>query len=219
MLKELIIGFDCREMWMPEAEVKSWENKSQLLNPDVTRILGIHRAGWRSVFLPREGKYSLAAERETAPGYELALPDEWTTSYRYWSDLEAMEAFITEHPSEYQKKCWTIAMTIVQTPKYIEAVKIGEIKILPIEDREPDSQWKCLGYDVEDGIFCTDGLSRIWIEEYEIPRKALWGHRLNEYYLFSKQDDAVEYAEYHFKLSPGAGTQVVFGLYLIQEIP
>ncbi|MBA3875220.1 MAG: hypothetical protein H0X30_39345 [Anaerolineae bacterium] len=139
MLKELIIGFDCREMWLTQAEVKSWEDKSWLLNPNVTRVLSINRGKWQSVFLPRAGKYSLAAEQETAPGYELALPDEWTTSHRYWSDLEAMEAFITEHQSEYQKKCWTIAMTIVQTPQYIGGVKIGEIKMLSIDEEEPDS--------------------------------------------------------------------------------
>lgn len=218
MLKELIIGFDCREMWMPEGDVKAWEDKSWLLNPEVTRILGFHHARWPTVFLPFEGKYSLAAEY-TALGYDLALPIEWTTSYGYWSDLEAMSTFMAEHKEAYQKKCWTIAMTIVQTPEYIEGVKIGEIRILPIEDEKPKSQWKLLGYDVEDGIFFVDGLSRSWIEEYETPRKALWGHRLNEYYLFSKQDDAVEYAEYHFKFSSGAGPQVVFGLYLIQEIP
>jgi len=220
MLKELIIGFDCREMWLPEAEVKSWKDKSWLLNPNVTRVLSVNKTTWYSVFLhPLTTKHSLGSEVQTAMGYDRAVPIEWTTSDGFWNDLEAMDAFIVEHKEDYQRKCWTIAITIVQTPIYEEGIKEKYVRIFPIDESEPDSQWKCLGYDVEDSSFFNIGLGTSWIEEYEAERRTLWGHRLNEYYLFSNQDDAVEYAEWHFKRNSSARNLVVFGLYLIQEIP
>jgi len=217
MLKELTIGFDCREMWMPEAEVKNWKDKSQLLNPNVERILSINR-GWRSVFLPPEGKYSQNADRYTSPGYKLAIPYEWTTINLFWRDLEAMREFMLRHKKEYQKRCWMIGITVLPTPEYLHG--LADHMVPPtIDNREPDRSWTLLGYDVEDNPFFSGGLGMSWIEEYEEERRKLWGYRLNQYYLFSRQDDAIEYAGWHVTVNPGIGTLLVFGLYLIQEFP
>jgi hypothetical protein len=57
-----------------------------------------------------------------------------------------------------------------------------------------------------------------WVEEYQRERRELWGPRLNQYHLFSNQEDALEYATYHIKINSGIGTLLVFGLYLIQEV-
>ena len=93
------------------------------------------------------------------------------------------------------------------------------MRVPPILEAEPDAQWKLLGYEVEDSVFFNGGLGMGWIEEYQSERRKLWADRLNQYYLFSSQEDAVEYAAWHSKLNPGVGRLLVFGLYLIQEIP
>ena len=218
MLKELVLGFDCREMWLPEAEVKNWQDKSWLLNRSAERLLFVGRIWWKSVFVPYDGKASLSAQAATALGYNLTIPVEWLTYNEYWRDLKAMTEFITHHKDEYKKRCWMICITVVQTIEYLKNVEPGEFRVPPVENLEPEQIWTLLGYDVEDSLSFTGGLGMTWVEEYQRERRELWGPRLNQYHLFSNQEDALEYATYHIKINSGIGTLLVFGLYLIQEV-
>lgn len=219
MVKELIMGFDCREMWRQEAEVKNWENKRQLLNSNVERVLSINRMRWQSVFHSSSGKNSASLDVETAPGYNLTIPVEWMTPNRFWRSLEAMREFLIDHKEEDWRRCWMIGITIVQTPEYLLGTDDDPIRVPLSEEIEPDQQWTLLGYDVEDSVFFNRGLGTSWTEEYETERRKLWGTRLNQYHLFSRQEDALEYASWHTAVDPGLDTLLVFGLYLIQEIP
>lgn len=221
MHKELILGFDCREMWKPESEVKNWPDTSYLLKSDVSRILSVNQRFWQTVFLPPAGKYSLAAQSNTAPGYNLTIPDEWRAFNEFWRDLVAMRDFISDNTDEYQKRCWMIAITIVETPVYLRGTVTDVAWFPPIEAQEFDSQWTLLGYDIEDASFFNGGIGGVnWIEEYQAERRRLWGNRLNRYYLFPSQQDAIEYADWHTAQTKGSdGRLLVFGLYLIQEFP
>lgn len=228
MYKENVIGFDCREMWLPNVE--SWPSikKDQLIKPDIEKLLTIDRTQWQSVFVSR---YILDKDKfpGTVPGYSLEIPMKFRSPGWFWDNLDAMQIFLEENANEYQRKCWLIAITVVETPIYKSLINDIDLRIsvfvpLPLTDNsEINPTWILLGYDVEDGNpTFWEGLhgGPNSIENLESLRTR-WGKDLNKYHLFAEQKPACEFADHLNELEPKRlpSPFLVYGLYLINTLP
>src|SRR5262245_49980101 len=110
MNEELVIGFDCRAVWLTKEEF--WP--VPLLKPAIERWLSIGRGTWPTVFLFRQVKAN-GKEVGTAPDCHLEIPPEHRTRDGFCDDLEAMQAFMEVNRESFQRECWMIALTVVPT--------------------------------------------------------------------------------------------------------
>lgn len=144
MYEELLIGFDCREMSDPRAEIANWtHDKSGLLNPNAIRILTISELEWRSVFLRYEEIPPPFGKGPAFMGNHDAIPLGYATPHGYWYDLGDLLEFLDAHREAYQKPCWVIAASVVQTPEAIVEAQRDLSALAPIaEDARPDPEWQ-----------------------------------------------------------------------------
>lgn len=216
--KEAIIGFDCREMWLPNVESWTEEKRDKfLLRQGIERCLSVSQGDWNSIFLPDpiERWYQTGL---TAPDCRLRIPDEYQaiTLNNFWSDVEALRKFLQEHEDEYPKPCWTIAMTVVDNPG--EGEYYGATFDIPWNVRfaELNPDWIFIGYDVQDEQL-GEGLGGGYSEERMQELRERFGKRLNQYHLFDEQEQAVDYC--NWQAWAENRPRFVYGLYLIEKQP
>jgi hypothetical protein len=213
---ETIIGYDCREMWLPNVE--SWteeERQRALLRHNTKRVLTVSKESWNSLFvfkrLSVDGRYVGAI-----PNAELEIPIEFEELQAgIWDNLAAMQDFMKAHHIE--KPYWMIAITVVELPSYQEEIK----NVFQSKPSTIDDQWTFLGYDVEDEPpSMWEGLvtyqSRNAFDYYgELSEK--YGKHLNEYHLYSEQAPPIEHCEWITKKEHHP--YWVYGLYLVKPYP
>lgn len=146
------------------------------------------------------------------------VPDEFRTVKGYWDSLDSLRQHLGENPYEEQKPYWMIAISVVQTSEFLAEHGQKPPWESWVWDEEPDPQWRLLGYDVESYQFLDQGLIYVFPEPDQSERRQRFGSKLNEYYLFSNADDAHNYALWHMNAYPAVGSQLVFGLYLIETV-
>jgi hypothetical protein len=230
-VEELIIGFDCREMWLPNSETDPLAKKDHLLKLDIQKLLTIDRTQWKSVFVThyiRKSDDDTDVCWGTAPGYHLETPSESLTSGWFWDNLDAMRAFIEKHEYKYQKLCWLIAITVAETPEYqiAQAEKDpgfwGTFIPAPLlNSPKVSSAWTLLGYDVEDGAPCFwEGLQGgSWPHELLDAKREKWGVHLNKYHLFKAPELAYQFALNELERRSIPSPFLVYGLYLVDIFP
>ena len=187
---ETVIGYDCREMWLPSLESRSDRVKQSLLRFDIERRLTIGRFDWNSIFA-FDRTYIDGKSVGTVPGYSLSIPDIDRTSDSFWDDDQKMVTFIHEHSNVYQQPFWAMAFSIVQTPKYesylakwLENHKSDLVPFSLDVDPQEHPEWTFLGYDVQDtGPSFWEGLgSGIFPDDIQNPLREKWGKFLNKYH-------------------------------------
>jgi hypothetical protein len=222
---ETVTGYDCREMWLPNVESWSYLAKQSLLRSDIERRLTIGREGWNSVFVHHTTKVD-GGWLGTAPGYTLAIPDEYRTSESFWDDDLAMSDFVRQHQDAFQQPFWAIAFSLVRTPKYerylaewLQTHRSHYVSIPLNVNPNEKSEWTFLGYDVQDsGPSFWEGLGGgVYPDDIHIPLREKWGKFLNKYHLFDDQllatefSDSQEEKEHH--------PYFAYGLYLMKTYP
>lgn len=226
MYKQQVIGFDCREIELSAIENWSKEGRLQFLRPDIERKLTIDRTLWNSVFVTNTTRVN-GRSVGTAPGYRLETPIENRTAESFWEDLEAMISFLERNSEEYQKPTWVIALTIVESPKYVQRLQAylddyttaPHVRVPVVTQPEVNDKWTFLGYDVQDsGPTFWEGLGDgAYPDEIQLPLKEKWGKHLNKYHLFDDQELALEYCDWQEKAENHY--YFVYGLYQTQQFP
>ncbi|MBA3873412.1 MAG: hypothetical protein H0X30_30130 [Anaerolineae bacterium] len=216
---ETIIGYDCREMWLPNVESWTEEERQQaLLRQNIKRVLTVSKESWNSLFVFKrlmvDGRYVGAV-----PNAELEIPIEFEELQAgIWENLVAMQEFMNAHHSAFaEKPYWMIAITVVELPDYWDEIK----NLFQSNPSTIDNQWSFLGYDVEDEP------PSMWegLVSYESNRASDYygdlsekiGKYLNTYHLYSEQTPAIEHCEWVTKKEHHP--YWVYGLYLIKSYP
>lgn len=218
MDKELVIGFDCRAMWLTE-ESSTFQS---FLKPDIERRLSIGRTTvWPTVFLFHQVRVN-GRIVGTAPDCNLEIPYEHRTQDSFWDDLEAMQSFMKENQEAFQRPSWMIALTVVPIANYMKALS----EDIPwsrapaiLKEVEISDDWIRLGYDVQtEGPAFWEGLGGFY-HHIEDEMNERWGKYLNKYHLFDDRERAIEYADWQYNYEAMLGIQFVYGLYLIGSFP
>lgn len=176
MYRECVLGFDCRRPATHWTDPKVY-GESYLLNPDAKQVLGISHARWPSVT-------NLPGNNRTDSQYwTLPLPMGETMPMGFWIDMKKLKSYLQENASSYHGQFWLLAFTRVDTPQWKKKFKEKHQGTWPcvskLETVSGSNNWTLLGYDVE-GDIAFSGLGRGWTEEYQQPRKSLWGAKLND---------------------------------------
>jgi hypothetical protein len=228
--KEAIIGFDCREMWLPNVESWTEEVREQtLLRQDIERRLSAGKPQWNSLFVFKNVRVD-GRPVGSIPDTELEIPTDHIADYTagFWSNLDAMRIFMNDHSVGIgQKPYWMIAITLVETPScqtYLQDKKqniFGDLHNPLFQTRPPviDSQWIFLGYDVEDDPpSMWEGLNDGgYGGDMQQELREKYGKHLNQYHLFDEQEPANEYCK--LIESWEGHPYFVYGLYLIEKYP
>ena len=209
-MKEWLLGFDCRTLALNTKEAWRYFGAEDLLRSDVTYILNVDPIQWRSLFFFFEIQEANGIRYGSST--KTRIPIESRTYDGYWDDLDAMRKYLQEHPHADQKPYWLIAISVLHIPEYSQEL------YRPVRTQEPDPAWTLIGYDVESAVLHDRGLIDPLPEPYQSERRQLFGSKLNEYHLFAEADDAHSYALWHMNAYPAVGSQLVFGLYVIEIV-
>jgi hypothetical protein len=221
MEKELVIGFDCRAMWLSRSELWPHIQWHELLKTDIENWLSIERLVWPTVFLFHQVRVN-GWIVGTAPDCNLEIPYEHRTQDSFWDDLDAMQSFLEENKQAFQRPSWMIALTVVPTANYLKALsedipwsRTSEI----LDGINLQEDWIRLGYDVQtDGPSFGEGLGDVY-PDIKDEMKERWRKHLNKYHLFDDCERAIEYADWQYNYEPMLGIQFVYGIYLIGSFP
>jgi hypothetical protein len=223
MYIEKVIGFDGREMWIPKTENGTKEYQENHLRLDVEKVLTVTQERWPSIFISSHSHFD-GKLIGVASGYELSIPNghESLGIGGLWSNLNKMIAFVESNSKHYQRKCWLIAITIVETPFYLDSSQdtkgralylIQKPQPIMVSPDEPDTSWIRLGYDVQDAFY-TEGLGDT---NYDLETRAEWGQKMNKYHLFDSQEFANLYSQW--QENKENHPYFVYGIYLVKEFP
>jgi hypothetical protein len=233
MLKERIIGFDCRLannsrheeykdyelLWNIETNVKRLESFGIRLS--------IMTDVWDSVFM----RYPYDFDERSA--FKMEAPDRYyRTQDYYWYDLELMTLYLDEHFHSKHHECWIIAITVIENGIDIQlsypkpdVTELG-LKIVPlgpnlVRGYVISPEWTFLGYDVQNGspdmrygLGCISSESVMMTELSE-----RWGPHLNTHQLFANQTVALEFARYVDDILPDVAPFFAYGLYKLGSYP
>lgn len=212
MFKEFVLGFDCREMWLPYSTIWHGQDVDHLLlRRDIEKPLSTDRTVWPSIF--RSYIFVSGVEKGTIPETGLELPIEYRTSENLWDNLQAMQTHLRGEWKEPQKTVWTIALTVLQSRAHDQL-------LLPsgIHPSEANEKWQFLGYDVSDASAALwSGLLGYTPGEIQTVRED-WGKYLNKYHLFTDQQQSSRFADWADSRDSGHAPYYVYGLYLIQRL-
>lgn len=217
MLKERLLGFDAREMWMDTEEFWPLERKqSYLFREDVLKPFSTDETTWPSIFDHGEGSFMAAAERERWGFTGLQTPS-WTGANGLWQDLAEMRRHTATNQPYY-----SIAVTWLDDTEDGEVLHLGP-HALPTQPPNRNSDWQLLGYDISDGSLLS-GLSNCgWGKreeqiEFIKPVKLYWKDQLNDNHLFNDIDRALEFRKFTDERVSEHAPFFVFGLWLIETV-
>lgn len=201
-LKEQILGFDTREMWVSYTDEWSTDRKvGFLLRQDLAKPLSVDRHVWPSVM-------------EMLFPFAEILPQLKNES-NLWLELEQMQDYIAHIWETNVKPHWRIAVTVLIEEQEVETEASNSFVVPNIID----PNWKFLGYDVAQTNLWS-GLSNERYEPDEIQSlQARWVTSLNDYHLFKDSEAAIEFAEWADRRDIGHAPYDVYGIYLIQHLP
>jgi hypothetical protein len=218
---EKLVGYDCREMYLPYLQVGLDHVQSMLLRSDIIKPLSISPLIWHSLF---RSPSNISVERDLKCRYTPCLPhdDAFATTHNFWNDLGEMRSIIMKSPEALKLPAWIVAFTVVETELYLNEVNSSETNLpFPIQDNPfvMPNGWVKLGYDVREKYLGFVGglgtLSGDLVEQEE--QKSIWGNRLNRYHLFRHQDDALLYNR-HLSARMQGIIYLTFGLYIVHII-
>ncbi len=195
-LRESLLGFDAREMWLESAGLMHPAHKPSTfrLRDDVGKVLSADTMVWPSLF-------------DTHP--------QWIgANAPFWESLSRLESAVSA--ARETRPYRIVAATWHRETGAEHALGPHEMPTEP-ESRHP--AWPLLGFDVSDGSFLS-GLSNCGYGEQERPAlSAQWGRWLNPSHLFTNLAKALEFRTLSNSRVPEHAPFHVIGLWLVREGP
>jgi hypothetical protein len=210
--EELLIGFDAREMWLSYDDRWSQERRDGfLLRHDLIKPLSVDRLVWPSLFLPNF-VFIGGTDWGKLPEAKLAVPIEQHTM-GFWRELGAMEEILGHRWTGIDKSYWTIAITELMTTQDKQELQSQS----PFTLSEIQNNWSFLGYDIGYDSVLWSALSGNRFESDELqPLQERWMPYLNEYHLFTDQEQAGQFADWADSRDRGHAPHSINGLYRTQ---
>lgn len=221
MYKNLVVGFDIREMWLDNKDLWPQNRRNRvLLRDDVVKPLSVDNYVWYSVFseiveprlwtsVARDEKYFGTEWNVIFSEYhKLSEPD----GYRprtVWRNLIHLREYLNRMWADSWKPCWLVSVIEVLEEDDIEDQESFD----PITPSEVDATWQLLGYDVADYELITG----LFEGEIDQNLSLEWGKYLNEYHLFTEPQKAFEYISAANKRYPSHMPYGVYALYLVDK--
>jgi hypothetical protein len=202
---ESIVGYDARENWYTLQD--AWNEQRQqgfLYRLDIVKPLSVDTRVWPTIF---------ESEQRNDP------PDRFGV-LTTWSDLAALRAAVTREYQAAPMRAWRmIAITIVLGPYLEKDAEPWTRPLPPVSPPELDPSWVFLGFDVADqwllSVLSNCGFVP-GLDDVEGLRAA-WGPRLNQFHLFPRLDDAIEFKRVSDQRLAGEhAPSYVFGLWMIK---
>ena len=203
---ERILGYDARENWRRLDQAWSQERRERFLyRLDVVKPLSVDVRVWPTIF---------QAEDRPDPQDRFGL---LTT----WSELDALRGAVTH---AYQEKpllrAWRmIAITIVLGPYCETEAEIWNLPRPAVSPAQIGPSWTFLGFDVGDRWMLSALSNCGFVAGVDnVPAlRAAYSPVLNQFHLFSKLDDAIEFKRFSDRRLAGDHAPCfVFGLWMIK---
>jgi hypothetical protein len=131
-----------------------------------------------------------------------------------------METYLAAHDSEIIKPYWIIAVTRISHSEEARHIPPEWPSFDPTIPPSVLTEWKLVGFDITDrgGEAHLTGVEFRGDQKYIDSICKQWGPKLNEYHLFRKLDDALEYKEFETESVPEQSPYYVYGIWLIREV-
>lgn len=233
MYRNVVAGFDAREIWLDvdsqwtQATKDLRQKKDELLlKHDVLKPLSVDRYVWHSVFselleprlwLPvaRRNKY-VGPEWDNvfSESRKLSKPDVYRRG-GLWRNLASLQDYLQQSWGNVWKPCYLVAVVELLTDDL--DVENEEEGLESISPDVVDSQWKFLGYDVADYDLYSGLFNGVMDPDEAAKLQHDWKSHLNEYHLFAEPQKAFEYITIANKRYPSHMPYYVYALYGIQE--
>jgi hypothetical protein len=221
MIKEQLIGFDSREMWLSFDETTWPHDQRQIffLRDDLIKPLSVDQdGGWQSAL---QGNPSLRMWWLREDPYAQWPHAEWIfdQSVTTYGQLCVSPTFVRktiEAASPHKDKPqWIVAITIIG-----EEVEIDyPFEAFLTEVRHVDPTWEFVGYDVAEESCGISGLTNMGYRDDVKPfARKQFGSHLNEYHLFTDVEIAQAFATWSNTRDPGHGPFYAYGIYLIERL-
>jgi hypothetical protein len=191
-VRVLYAGADIREPLGGAApEWSSERRQAYLIRSDVLRPLSVDTAVWPAM--------------RNASGAPLTTPLPWVEVAEARRSLASSQA-----PGASVAAVIALGVIALSRDHEEELARDRGIDV----DLVPESAWRFLGYDVDDGG--VSGLGNCAYAPEELPAlRADWGPRLNEHGLFGRLDDAVRFCALADLRVPEHAPFNVWGLWLV----
>jgi len=232
MYKNVVIGFDAREMWLDvdsqwTQDTKDLRQKKDelLLKQDVLKPLSVDHYVWHSVFselleprlwrsVARQDKYSGSEwDNVFLESRKLSEPDNYRPR-NLWRNLSSLQSYLQQSWGSVWKPCYLVAVVEVMSDDLDIEEEEGTELISP---SVIDSQWKLLGYDVADYELYSGLFNGIMDPQQATKLRREWRDDLNEYHLFAEPQKAFEYITVANLRYPSHMPYYVYALYGVQE--
>jgi len=202
---ELVLGYDAREYWQSFDQTWPQSRKQGFLYKlDVLKPLSADTGVWPTIFA--------SESREEPPG---------KFGYQHcWSFLADVTVAVTREFQVKPLRAWRlIAITLLHGGD-----KLGDVawtaQVPEADPPKPQAVWLRLGYDVCDFYMLSGLMNCGFLPETEdvVALRAKWGPRLNQFHLFDRLDDAIEFKQFSdVRMKDDHAPFYVFGLWMIQE--
>jgi hypothetical protein len=220
MIKEQLIGFDAREMWLSFDEI--WRPDSRetfLLRDNLVKPLSVDRhGGWQSALQknPAWMMWWLQDDKPTSwPQSEWIFDDALTTYGQLCISPTFVREIIASASPHKEKPQWIVAITIFGDEGDIDY----PFEAFLTDVRQIDPTWQFLGYDVAEEYCCISGLTNMgYRDDEKLFAREQFGSHLNEYHLFTDVEIAQAFATWSNTRDPGHGPFYPYGIYLIERL-
>lgn len=227
MYRNVIVGFDVREMWLDVDSQWTQAKKDKfLLKHNVSKPLSVDHYIWYSAFsdllepriwrsVVRQAKYYGSQwDNVFSEDRNLSIPDDYRPR-RVWRRLDALVDYLEKSWGSTWKPCYIVAVAEVFSDD--SDIEVEEEETEPISPRVIDSQWQLLGYDVADYELYTGLFEGIMAPDEAAKLRRDWEIYLNEYHLFVEPQKAFDYIAVANQKYPSHMPYYVYALYGIQE--
>jgi len=230
-MKEIMIGYDIREMWLDTESFWNEERRKEfLLKQQVKKPISVDNTVWPSIYnldiaepidymraIPRSKNYKTKEWDNTVKNHKvLSIPNHTGWLGDLWNELSVVKQNTSVSWSNKWKPCWIIAIT--QFTDAIDETDVEKYSSYFVTPQEINSLWTLLGYDVAD-TFLTGFISNAGYTDDEVePLRREWVEYFNQWHLFNDFDLARKYVDVAYKRDFNHGPFEVFGIYGIEQI-
>jgi hypothetical protein len=227
MYRNVVVGFDAREMWLDvDSQWPQTRKDEILLRHDVVKPLSVDHYVWHSVFsesseprlwrsVSRQARYSGSEWEHTfAEGRKLSAPDGYRPR-NVWRNLASLQGYLQESWGEVWKPCYVVAVVEVMRNELDEEEEEGGPE--PISPQVVDSRWQLFGYDVADYELYSGLFNGAMDLDEAAKLRREWKNHLNEYHLFVEPQKAFDYIAAANARYPSHMPYYVYALYGVEE--
>ena len=233
-MKEILIGFDVREMWIPTNILWEQSRKNRnLLRLDTDKPLSVDPTVWQSIFdidnptnsgvlpkiealswekVPSKTKYQTEQWRSIFENSLQLRKPEWIGPREAWGNLEQLINHVTQYWATW-KPSWVIAITTVVS----DDREIVNLKSYDIKPKHIFSEWELLGYDVADYFFTSFLTNATYSSQEKNDFQKTFKKQLNKHHLFETIEQAEAYVPVAESRDEQHGEMYSYGIYLVEN--